>query len=255
LNRRSFIVSQPLIVTFLLAVILLVGYGWLRLLRRLDAANGANWGGCWLNRLDGLNRIFCRRFHGLHGDTIDLPEKGPALVVSNHVSGLDPLLLIAASRRPLRFIIASEQYHRFGLTWLFRAVGCIPVDRRGRPERAYREALRALEVGEVVALFPHGGIRLDTDPARPLKPGVVRMASLARCPIFPVRLEGIRGRGLVVASVFLPSKAHIVACPPIACEALAREECLARIAACIENSGHIHTVAREAMSKDVDIRP
>src|SRR5688500_11612253 len=102
---------------------------WRRLMRRLERANKADWGNKWLNRLDGLNRIFCRRFHRLRHGKLSLPEEGGALLASNHVSGLVPLLLIAASRRPLRFMIAREEYERWWLKWLLRAVGCIPVER------------------------------------------------------------------------------------------------------------------------------
>lgn len=123
-------------VATLIGVLCLLAYGWHRLMRRLEAANKADWGGKWLNRLDGLNRIFCRKFHRLRHAKLHLPAKGGALLASNHVSGLDPLLLIAASRRPLRFMIAREQYDRWWLRWLFRAIGCIPVERSRNPRAA-----------------------------------------------------------------------------------------------------------------------
>lgn len=208
-------------------------FGLWRLLRHLERLSEADWGSRGLKRLDGFNRLFCRRLHGLHGDHIELPASGPALVVANHVSGLDPLLLIAAARRPIRFVIAAEHYRRFGFTWLYRAVGCIPVDRAVRPERAFREALRALRRGEVVALFPHGGIHLDSDPPRPLKSGVVKLAQMARCPIYPVRIDGVRGQGLVLTAVFLRDQVRLRACPVIACEELAGEGCLERVERCI----------------------
>jgi 1-acyl-sn-glycerol-3-phosphate acyltransferase len=210
------------------AVFLLAG-AWI--CRRLTAWGEADWGSRWLNCLDGLNRLFCRHYHRLRTEPLPLPETGPALVVANHVSGLDPLLLIAASKRPLRFIIASEQYHRFGLHWLFKAVGCIPVDRKGRPERAFRAALRALEQGEVVALFPHGKIHLDSHPPRPLKPGFVRMAQLADCPIYPVRIEGVRGEGLVATSALLRSRARLTGHPPVFCHDHPEGDCLDSVAA------------------------
>ncbi|MEO6697390.1 MAG: lysophospholipid acyltransferase family protein, partial [Gammaproteobacteria bacterium] len=152
-----------------IALALLLGWLWRWFWRVCEAANQADWGGRWLNRLDGLNRLFCRHYHRLHYTPIRLPDQGCALVASNHVSGLDPLLLIAAARRPLRFVIAREEYQRFGLTWLFRAIGCIPVERERQPGQALRQALRALERGEVVVLFPHGKIHLDSDPPRKLK--------------------------------------------------------------------------------------
>jgi len=204
--------------------------------RRCRLAHGADWGRPWLNRLDGLNRIFCHRFHRLQGTLESLPAEGPVLVVANHLSGLDPLLLIAASPRPLRFIIATEQYRRFGLSWLFRAVGCIPVDRKGRPERAFREALRALVAGEVVALFPHGTIHLDSDPHRPLKAGVARMAQLSGAPVVSVRIDGVRGQGLEMSALFLRSRARIRGYPAITCAELPPRDCLHRIAERIEVS-------------------
>lgn len=224
------------ITTAVILIVFAVALVWLmrRGLRVLDREHVADWGGRWVNRIDGFNRLFCHRFHRLAADCLPLPEAGPALVVANHVSGLDPLLLCAASRRPLRFIIAAEQYHRFGLNWLFRAAGCIPVDRSGRPERAFREALRALAAGEVVALFPHGTIHLDSEPPRPLKRGVARLAQLAACPVYPVRLEGIRGEGQVVLAVFRRGRPRLTSHAPINCHRIGDDDCLRYISAYIE---------------------
>jgi 1-acyl-sn-glycerol-3-phosphate acyltransferase len=211
-------------------LLLLLALALWRLWVAAGRANGAEWGKRWMNHLDGLNRLFCRYYHHLRVNCIYLPEKGPAIVAANHISGLDPLLLIAASRRPLRFLIASEQYHRFGLTWLFRAVGCIPVDRKGRPERAFRAALKALEQGEVVALFPHGTIHLDSDPPRRLKPGAVRLAQLANCPITPVRIEGVRAQRRIFLPVLLPARARVENFPPLQCGAeQAAGDCLKQL--------------------------
>ncbi len=64
-------------------------------------AAGTNWGGPHFNWLDGWTRILCRSLHGLGQQRINLPEHGAAIVVANHISGLDPLLLIAASNLSL----------------------------------------------------------------------------------------------------------------------------------------------------------
>lgn len=194
--------------------------------------NRADWGGPWLNTLAGLNRLLCCRYHRLVGELSTLPTEGAAVVVANHHSGLDPFLLIAASPRPLRFLIAQEEYNRRGLTWLFRAVGCIPVDRGGRPERAFREALKVLARGEVVALFPHGGIRLDDEPRCHLKPGAVRLARLASCPVVPVRLDGIAGVGEVMASIYLRGRPRLTPYTPLICDE--PQQCLQQIQQLIE---------------------
>jgi 1-acyl-sn-glycerol-3-phosphate acyltransferase len=202
----------------------------------LDREYRADWGNKWLNRIDGLNRLFCRRYHRLSAECLPLPEHGPAVLVANHTSGLDPFLLIAASRRPLRFLIAEEQYRRFGLQWLFRAAGCIPVDRKGRPERAFREALKALREGEVVALFPHGGIHLASDPPRPLKPGVARLSQLAGVPAYAACIDGVKGEGQVAGAVVRRSHARVTGAVTVPCHTLPTNECLAQLARLIEPS-------------------
>lgn len=191
-------------------IVLLTGWlGWRRLIAVCERENRADWGSKWLNRLDGLNRIFCRKFHRLQFDPVQLPKTGGVLVASNHISGLDPLLLIAASERPLRFLMAREYYEMLGLNWLFRAVGCIPVERSGRPQAALYAARVALEAGEVVAIFPHGTIHLDYEPPRKLKRGIAWLARATGATIFPMRIEGVKGLNQELRSVWRRSHARI----------------------------------------------
>ncbi|MEO5574380.1 MAG: lysophospholipid acyltransferase family protein [Gammaproteobacteria bacterium] len=219
-------------IIFLAALFIIAGiFWWLgrRVCRACEAANLTDWGSVWLNRLDGLNRLFCTRYHRLIYDPIALPEQGAALLVANHISGLDPLLMAAATRRPLRFMIAREEYQRFGLTWLFRAMGCIPVERERRPEQALREALRVLNKGEVVALFPQGGLHLETAPAPKLKRGVFKLAELTGSAIYPVRVEGVTGHGHVVRAVLLRSRARMINFAPLATASIDQHEHLTRL--------------------------
>ena len=205
--------ERPWILLLVATLLAVAGWAGRRALRHCEAVHAADWGNVWLNRLDGLNRILCRRFHRLRPGHCPLPKHGPALVVANHVSGLDPLLMIAATRRPLRFLIAREQYERFGLRWLFRAVGCIPVERGGSPHRALAAARHALQKGEVVALFPHGRIHLDNEPAVRLKPGILHLARVSGAPVHPMRIDGVRGAGRTLGAVFLRSRARITTLP------------------------------------------
>ncbi len=196
----------------------------------------ADWDGRVINWIDGIGRLFCKYFHRLPENKIPLPETGAALVVANHVSGLDPFLLIAASHRPLRFLIAKEEYERPILHWLFKASGCIPVDRTGKPELALREALRALQSGEVIAIFPHGKIHLDTDPPRKLKGGVARLAAWSGAPIFPVRIDGVGGKGKVALAPFIPSHVQLTIVESFVCEPEEMVDCLNRISLVIEKT-------------------
>lgn len=214
---------------------MVLALAWLVLLPRLRQANVVDWGGRRLNLIDGLLRLFCLRFHRLRFESLPLPEGG-AIVVANHVSGLDPLLIVAASRRPLRFVIAREQYERFGLRWLFRLVGCIPVERSGQPELAFRTAMQALRRGEVVALFPEGGIHPPGQGPLKLKSGAIRLARMAGVPIVPVHIAGVRGVGMTLPAVIMRSRARLQAGEPIWCDQLSMDEAMLRMRQCIEGN-------------------
>lgn len=202
-----------LVAVALLGVVFLLARRAAALCRR---APGAQWDSASVNCLDRLNRAFCRRFHRLDADTVALPDVGPAIVASNHLSGLDPLLMVAACNRPLRFMIAREQYDRWWLRWLFRLMRLIPVERSTNPEKALYAARRALEAGEVVAIFPQGGIHLDTEPVR-FKRGVVLLAALTGAPICPLRIDGVAGAGKTLTAVFQRSRARVRAFAPMTC--------------------------------------
>ena len=204
------------------------------LYRRLQKASEARWGSGWMQAMDGLVRLFVLRFHRAKLDSIALPETGPALLVSNHVSGLDPLLLVAASRRPLRFLIATEQYERFGLKWLFRAARCIPVDRNHRPERALRHARSALRRGEVVALFPHGKIHLDSDPPRKLKRGFAKLSQWGNVPVYPCRIDKVKGQRHTILALLMRGEPSLRAYAATVCEEETEAQCLEHVAACID---------------------
>lgn len=201
-----------------------------KLAKICDAENRVDWGRGFLNRLDGLNRLFCHRYHHLPKEYIDLPEHGPAIVVANHVSGLDPLLLAVICKRPVRFLVAREEYSRFGFQWLFKAAGCIPVDRQGNPERALHEALVKLNQGEVLGIFPHGGIHWPTNLTAKIKGGAVRLAQRKQCLIYPVYFDGIRLKGLTIPALLVRSQATMKPYPPIACDNKSYDECMEQLA-------------------------
>jgi 1-acyl-sn-glycerol-3-phosphate acyltransferase len=220
--------------TIILALIVLaLAARWL--VRLGDRAQGADWGHRWLNCLDGLNRLFCRHYHRLRKRRLRLPSAGAALLVANHVSGLDPLLMFAVSPRPLRFIIAREQYDRWWLRWLFRALGCIPVERGSNSRTALAHARHALAAGEVVALFPFGGIHLEHQGPGKLRRGIQHLARASGAPVYPLRLSGIRGLGLVTPAVFLRSRARIRFLPVLYYDEKEPDRLLAELTAVLSN--------------------
>lgn len=190
----------------------------------------ANWGSFSINVIDGWIRIYCRYFHRFIYQPIPLSNRGATLLACNHISGLDPFLVVAACRKPIRFMIAKEEYERFGLQWLFRAAGCIPVERSGRVEIAFNTALKALHNGEVVLLFPEGGINHSKQALGKLKAGIIKLAKLAELPITPLRVDGMCGRGHTLPAFILPSQSRLLVLPELECGNKTDKELLAQLA-------------------------
>lgn len=128
--------------------------------------------------------------------TEHLPPRGAALVVCNHVSFMDALVIGGASRRPLRFLMDKPIYDSPWLNWLFRLVGAIPVaSERGAPgsvRRALDEVSRALRDGEVVMLFPEGSLTPDGE-IHAFRRGIERILARDPVPVIPAGLSGLWG--------------------------------------------------------------
>lgn len=186
--------------------------------------NQTDWGHWGANILDGLIRVYCRRFHRQSQLKIHIPTTHNVILAPNHISGIDPFILITATRRPIRFMIAKEEYERPILNWMFRVSGCIPVDRNGRVEAAFRSALKAIESGELVSLFPQGGIHSETQPRHGIKPGVIKLSQLTQCPILPVRIVGIGAPGTLAQSIITRSHVDLLEHPEISVEQASHPE-------------------------------
>lgn len=189
----------------------------------------SDWSHLWLNSLDGWLRLFCRYYHHFDFQKIPIPESGDAIIVSNHISGLDPFLLVAATNRPIRFLIAREEYQRFGLTWLFRAGGCIPINRSGNVIRAMSVAIQALNEGEILAIFPAGVIHKVQQQKKPLKRGVALLAETTKTSIYPVHISGVKGHGHIFRGLLFPGEVKLTVGEEITCSENSHQECLKKI--------------------------
>jgi 1-acyl-sn-glycerol-3-phosphate acyltransferase len=134
------------------------------------------------------------RFH--HRDLDRIPADGPAVLVCNHISYMDALLIIGACRRPVRFVIYEPIYRIFLLKFIFRAARAIPIaSQRTNPvglKVAFDEISKALEAGEVVCIFPEGQLTHDGNVAG-FKPGIERIISRNPVPVVPMALKGLWG--------------------------------------------------------------
>ena len=125
-----------------------------------------------------------------------LPEEGPVLLVCNHVSFMDPLLLMANLRRPARFVMYYRIFNTPLLSFVFRTAKAIPIaGYKEDPEvlqQAYDAIDAALAAGEVVCIFPEGGLTGDGEIA-PFRAGVEKILARRPVPVLPMALCGLWG--------------------------------------------------------------
>lgn len=120
---------------------------------------------------------------------------GPALIVPNHVSYMDPLLISLAANRPMRYLMYRGLYETPGLEWLFRALGAMPISSKDpRPVTAatLERARRALADGETVVIFPEGHLTYDGE-LDAFRTGFQRIAAGANVPVVPAGVSGMWG--------------------------------------------------------------
>lgn len=141
-----------------------------------------------------------------------LPRMGPAILVCNHISSIDPLLLQAFCPRLVRWMMAREYYRYKSMRWLYNTVGVILVERSGRDMAATRAAMRALAAGYVLGVFPEGRIEPSNDLI-PFQSGIGLLALKTRAPVYPAYLNGTQ-RNREMAEAFLRPSAGSIAFGP-----------------------------------------
>jgi len=140
--------------------------------------------------------LVTRLFYPLHVRGLEnLPRRGGALLISNHVSFVDWLLLTAAAKRPVRFLIGKEFYEPPWLKPFVRVARVIPIPSGIRPREvalALGRCSNAIRNGDVVCVFAEGGIT-RSGKLMPFQRGLERIMRCVDAPIVPVALDGVWG--------------------------------------------------------------
>jgi 1-acyl-sn-glycerol-3-phosphate acyltransferase len=137
---------------------------------------------------------FVYRFKATGDDNI--PTQGAAILACNHVSFVDPVLLMAASPRPIHFIMDHRIFKAPMLGWLFRLVKAIPIAPRDEDpvayEAAFATAAQVLRDGDLLAIFPEGGITHD-GTLQEFKGGIMKLLEQQPVPVIPMALTNLWG--------------------------------------------------------------
>ncbi len=126
----------------------------------------------------------------------NIPLEGPAVLVCNHVSFVDAVVIMGASPRPVRFIMDHRIFKVPVLSYVFRHSRAIPIaparEDAAMMERAFRAAAEALAAGELVGIFPEGKIT-ETGEIQAFRPGIGRILERCPVPVVPMALQGLWG--------------------------------------------------------------
>ncbi|WP_423358898.1 MFS transporter [Pseudomonas citronellolis] len=131
-----------------------------------------------------------------HQNLEAIPDEGPVVLVCNHVSFVDALLIAGSIRRPVRFVMYYKIFRLPVLNFIFRTAGAVPIAARHEDERIYEEAFRRvaqyLKDGEVVCIFPEGKLTADGE-MNEFRGGVERIIEETPVPVIPMALQGLWG--------------------------------------------------------------
>lgn len=173
-----------------------------------------------------------------HRGLDNIPAKGPAVLVCNHVSYVDALILAGAIRRPVRFVMHKSIYDIPLLHYIFRAGGAVPICSRQDDEQVYDEAMtriaQYLAAGELLCIFPEGQLTRDGNIGE-FRRGIERIVAATPVPVVPLALRGLWGsffshRGGVFRSGWkLFSRIDVVAAAPVAADRVSADDLYHRV--------------------------
>ncbi len=144
-----------------------------------------------------LGWLLVRTLYRLRLRGIDhIPDEGAALIVCNHVSYMDALVLSASTPRPVRFVMYYRIFNIPVMSWIFRTAKAIPIagakEDPALMQRAFDEVDAALADGQLVCVFPEGALTKDGDIA-PFKSGVEKILERRPVPVIPMALRNMWG--------------------------------------------------------------
>lgn len=119
----------------------------------------------------------------------NIPKTGGVVLAGNHTKWLDPIMLIAVTKRQVHFLAKDELFH--GKTKLIvKGMGCIPVNRKIHDKNALNQGYKTLENNNVIGIFPEGTINRTKDVIMPFKIGAVKMANKTNSNLIPFTITG-----------------------------------------------------------------
>ncbi|MGM0413814.1 MAG: lysophospholipid acyltransferase family protein [Bacillota bacterium] len=124
----------------------------------------------------------------------NIPESGPLVVMSNHISFLDPPLIGAIMPRKIHYMAKAELFKNRVIGAFLKKLGAFPLKRGTGDSRAFRKAIKILRNNGVLGIFPEGTRYPEGSPGKPHS-GSVMIAIMAKSPILPIAIKNIKRKG------------------------------------------------------------
>ena len=142
------------------------------------------------------------------------PNEG-GVIVSNHRSGIDPLLIQLTTDRVVHWMVAREYIEHPSMAWAFRILRSIPVNRRGIDTAATKLAIRTAKQGGLIGNFPEGRVNVTDKLLLPGRPGAALIALRARVRIVPCYVVDPPYDGTALGCFLMPAKTKVIVGNPI----------------------------------------
>ena len=162
----------------------------------------------------------------------NVPRTGGVLLVSNHQSLLDPIVLGARLPRPMSYMAKSELFRNRVFAWLIRGLGAFPVRQGAGDVRAIKETVQRLQEGRMLNIFPEGS-RTETGDIGPMEAGAALVVRKSGVPIVPAAIDGSYDAWPKGHKLFRRRPIRVVFGPPIDVTGMKAEQVLRVIDAAI----------------------
>ncbi len=157
-----------------------------------------------------LNRLFCLVWHRVRIVGRDrIPHAGPVILAANHTSAADPLLMQSGSIRMVRWLMLTQYKHAL-LTPIWRAIEPIALDRDNGDIGKIRKVVDVLKQGEIVGIYPEGGLQRKVRQLQPMEPGIGMIAKRSGATIVPVWIAGPALSNSMFVHIFKPSRSVVI---------------------------------------------
>ncbi len=156
-----------------------------------------------------VNRLFCIVWHRVDvTGRENIPSDGPVILAANHTSALDPMLMQAGSMRLIRWLMLTK-YQLKPLNFLWRSIKPIALDRNGGDISKIRKVVDVLKDGQIVGIYPEGGLQRKVRELQPMEPGIGMIAKRSGATVVPIWISGPALSNSMMVHIFWPSRSTV----------------------------------------------